>query len=292
MTDPQLAAVDLQRPLQRNQWPAFIQGCHRSGTTLLRYLLDSHPRLACPPESKFLSGLHAFLTYPQVANALMSLGYDATRQLCLGRAVMMEVLGSYTQTQGKSRWIDKTPNYYRILDFIDDCCKHEVLFVFLVRHPLDVVESLFEAHWFRPEVTDDPDIRRILDCYGYNRGAWARYWREVYTALLSFAVSWPQRSLVIRYEDLVRRTTDTLGMVLSFLGEDASDAEQLINHAFDAQHSAGLGDWKIRETCSVHGRSIDRWRHLSDEDLTDEWAIVRDTARRLGYEGPTPTSGT
>ena len=32
----------------------FIFGCQRSGTTLLRYLLDSHSKIACPPETKFI----------------------------------------------------------------------------------------------------------------------------------------------------------------------------------------------------------------------------------------------
>src|SRR3954462_15908459 len=51
----------------RRSWPAFLVGCHRSGTTLLRRLLDSHPHIACPPESKFIAGFEAFLTYPQTA---------------------------------------------------------------------------------------------------------------------------------------------------------------------------------------------------------------------------------
>ncbi|HEX2642137.1 MAG TPA: sulfotransferase, partial [Thermoanaerobaculia bacterium] len=45
----------------------FILSCHRSGSTLLRFILDTHPELYCPPEvflgttafymSNFLSGL-------------------------------------------------------------------------------------------------------------------------------------------------------------------------------------------------------------------------------------------
>jgi len=54
--------------------PVFLIGCHRSGTTLMRYLLDAHPNLACPPESKFLAALHEVFKYPQAVRVLASLG--------------------------------------------------------------------------------------------------------------------------------------------------------------------------------------------------------------------------
>jgi Sulfotransferase family len=37
----------------------FIVGAPRSGTTLLRLMLDAHPRLAIPPETAFIPALLA-----------------------------------------------------------------------------------------------------------------------------------------------------------------------------------------------------------------------------------------
>ena len=34
--------------------PGFLIGVYRSGTTLLRYILDSHSNIAVPPETNFL----------------------------------------------------------------------------------------------------------------------------------------------------------------------------------------------------------------------------------------------
>ena len=37
--------------------PIFLVGIYRSGTTLARYVLDSHSRITCPPETAFMAGL-------------------------------------------------------------------------------------------------------------------------------------------------------------------------------------------------------------------------------------------
>jgi len=37
--------------------PIFVVGCHRSGTTLFRLILDSHPAISCGPETRFLADL-------------------------------------------------------------------------------------------------------------------------------------------------------------------------------------------------------------------------------------------
>src|ERR1044071_4906702 len=101
-------------------WPVFLVGCHRSGTTLLRYLLDAHPDMACPPESKFIAGLEAFVEYPQAETGLLTLGFSMEDIRAELRRVIESFLGGYARRQGKRRWVDKTPNYYRLLPFIDE----------------------------------------------------------------------------------------------------------------------------------------------------------------------------
>src|SRR5262245_13009496 len=50
-----LAEDDNPTSPERRPPPAFVIGSYRSGTTLLRHIIDAHPRLACPAESKFIS---------------------------------------------------------------------------------------------------------------------------------------------------------------------------------------------------------------------------------------------
>ena len=74
----------------------------------------------------------------------------------------------------------------------------------------------------------------------------------------------PERTLEVRYEDLVRAPVDVARDVSSFL---QSDAEPL-GRAFQA----------------AHGRSVGRWRHELDEaQLADVEREAGALLRELGY---------
>src|SRR5258708_13374116 len=134
----------------------IIVGAPRSGTTLLRLMLDSHPALAIPPETGFLKlaanlkgrdrklrerFVRALMTYPVEApcwpdfeiseealrTALTTItpfsiadGYRAFYRLYAGRF-------------GKSRWGDKTPLYCMDLPTIRKALP-DTRFVHIIRH--------------------------------------------------------------------------------------------------------------------------------------------------------------
>ena len=45
--------------------PVFVVGSMRSGSTMLRLILDSHPRIAVPPETGFMGALAATKRIPE-----------------------------------------------------------------------------------------------------------------------------------------------------------------------------------------------------------------------------------
>lgn len=265
-------------------WPVFLVGCNRSGITLARFLLDSHENLACPPESKFIAGLEAFLEYPQAESGLASLGFGTREIRCELRRLIEAFLGGYARRQGKSRWIDKTPNYYRLLPFLDEIFNGEVLYLFLVRHPLDCIDSLYECFGYATRHDLDPEIARSVERYGKGRYGWAKYWNEVYERIYTFSALYPDRCHLFRYEDLVRNPAETLKHVLGFLGETLP--ESLIETALLQEHTPGFEDYKIRHTSNIHTASVGKWKDWSPHEIRAVWPLVEATAARFGYPDP------
>ena len=267
---------------RQSNLPAFIVGSMRSGSTLLRYLLSSHERLACPPESKFIAGVEAFLEYPQLRFALQSLGID--EHLLFGhiQKFVQEILGTYTSHVGKVRCIDKTPNYYRLLPLIDRIFNEQTQYIVIVRHPLDCIFSLENFSRRFPNLTrEDPDVARIITLHGRGTLAWARYWLEVYQTILRFMSNATNRIHVIRYEDLVEQPQAVTESIVSFLGEDI--ARLHLENAFANTQQPGYQDDKITGSSSVHTNSLGCSAEWTTEHRNRLWKIVQQTAAEFGY---------
>lgn len=108
--------------------PIFIVGCPRSGTTLLRNLLRSHPRLSFPPETHFIpqlykayGELHTKVDVRKLSRLILSLEWvkswectfdkDALYACHSYREIINELFNAWLRHEGKKRWGDKTPHY-------------------------------------------------------------------------------------------------------------------------------------------------------------------------------------
>jgi hypothetical protein len=260
--------------------PLFIAGGHRSGTTLLRYILDAHPRIACPPESKFIGGIEAFLDYPQVLKGLQCLGLSTEELMGKLRGFIEDVFVEYASRAHKERWADKTPNYYRLLPLIDQIFGREPQYLCVVRHPLDCIGSLEEFFWQTPH-NEDPDIAANVLRHGKGRYAWAQYWLEVYQRIHLFSSAVGERALVVKYEDLVARTDSTVRGIFDFIGVDCP--ENIVQEAFRRPHGTGFQDLKILRTTGIHQASVARWRDWPKAEVASLWTLVEPLASEFGY---------
>src|ERR1700677_1258062 len=141
LDDAELSVVD----------PVFVL-CHaRSGSTLLRFLLDAHQDLACPPETN-LSALCAQLAtvWSMIEGAPLSANRgdeppaipDAA--IAGTRETMDRIVGRYLQRRGKLRYCDKslgTARYAELITRVYPAAK----FLCMYRHPMDVIASGLEA---------------------------------------------------------------------------------------------------------------------------------------------------
>ena len=108
----------------------------RSGSTLLRVLLDSHSQIHCPHEIH-LRYLSVNLDAKWVERSMKEMGLDKERleYLLWDRVLQRELTGS-----GKPRLVTKTPNDVFIADRIKTCWPDAKL-IFLLRHPAAIVRS-------------------------------------------------------------------------------------------------------------------------------------------------------
>src|SRR5262252_1520247 len=161
----------------RADFPIFVIGCHRSGTTLTRYILDTHSSIACPPESKYLSALVPLLRTPRAMAGINGLGANRAEIRRHFRDFARSFLDDYAARKGKRRWADKTPNYYRIVELLDNLFEQRLLYVFVVRHPLDVIPSL--QFFLEDELldgADEPFLMHMAVRHGIGEYSAARYW--------------------------------------------------------------------------------------------------------------------
>jgi hypothetical protein len=197
------------------------------------------------------------------------------------------LLTECARAQGKTRWIDKTPNYYKLIPFIDEIFSRRVLYVGIIRHPLDCIASLEE--FMSPFLChDDQDVAANVRLYGADKYGWAKLWCHIYERIYVAAQSRAARFHMVTYEDLVSDAEGTVRIILDFIGEHYS--EGMIERAFQMPHQIGLGDSKIQNTHRVHQQSVNRWQEWSQAETKALWELVASAATRYGYtDAPSTT---
>lgn len=205
MVPPELEASGLP--------PIFILGVHRSGTTLLRLILDSHSRIACPTESFFLRPLAGMLGDDRGLEGLEAMGFDREHVIRRTRAYASYFFEAYAASHGKARWADKTPVYVNILDFLEALYGPECPYIVIYRHGLDTACSI-------ADVAQVQDLAPHMEaCGGDPYVAGARYWAHQCRKLIDFQKAHPDRTVEIRYEDLARDPEPHMRKVFDFIGE-------------------------------------------------------------------------
>jgi Sulfotransferase family len=136
----------------------FVVGMGRSGTTLLRLMLDAHPDLVIPPETHFVPGVIEACADRADADGVLEAmtsvrqwgdhGIEAEEML--GRLRNLDRLDApsclrafyaiHTERAGKPRWGDKTPIYVESMREIGAAVP-EARFIHLIRDGRDVALS-------------------------------------------------------------------------------------------------------------------------------------------------------
>ena len=182
--------------------PIFVVGCQRSGTTLLRLILDAHPNISCGPETLFLVEFAERLTGARHWQHLAHFGFPKEYWQERVAALFDTVQGDYARRRGKSRWADKTPRYAVHLDLVDalfPTCQ----VVHVIRDGRDVVASHRDRWGY------------LSALKAVKKWPWYVHAARAAGARLAAAGRYHE----VRYERLVADPEATLRELLEFLGE-------------------------------------------------------------------------
>lgn len=260
----------------RSSWPIIVGGCHRSGTSLIRRVLDAHSRIHCGPEVKFFRDFYG----DYLRDPLWHFRFQSTARTILPEEDLLEILGrAFVQVHeraaeraGKPRWADKTPKNVLYVDQWHRLLDDEWLMVHVVRHPLDTLASIKEVQFRALPTSLDDQI------------SWYRRYTE---AGLQFAAAYPQRYVRVVYEHLVSNPYAAISELMMGLGEQSEVGQLSFN---DVPHQTGLEDPKVASTQVIHDRGRGRWLAVLTEDesmqISDScealWQRI-DPESRFGY---------
>ncbi len=242
--------------------PVIVLGVRRSGTTLLRVMLDRNAALAIPDESYFVPQLarrhrgsvdpDAFLDDLRRLPTLVEwqLAPDAVAprlrpQMTNGEAIAA-VFETYAAERGKTRWGDKTPLYMQHLPLLERLFP-TARYVHLIRDGRDAALSFLSVPaGIMTEGWGHPRDARGFACQ------WAT---EVRDARALGARVGPGRYLEVRYEALVadpptelRRVCDLATLeydetMLGYVGQTDS-AHKEHQRRLDEPPRVGVRDWR------------------------------------------------
>jgi len=254
-------------------FPIIIGGCHRSGTTLLRRILDSHSKINCPPEVKFFRDFYGDYFSDELSHLRF---FDTVRQTGLNNDELLGIFGEAfvkchalaAAKSGKPRWADKNPenvlylaNWWKLLD-------GKFFFILVIRNPLDTLASMKEAKFPK---TLPPGFEELVAVY-----------LKYIEAGLKFAKQQPEISYIIQYEKLVADPSSVVGNLMEFIGEKYE--ANMITAFNSTKRKSGIEDQKISGTKSIHSGSIERWKNdLSDEEIAYVRKKCSKVMKRFAY---------
>lgn len=278
----------------------FVVGEGRSGTTLLRLLMDKHPELAMTPETHWLvPGIDSLNEKPHRARRFRKIIMDSQywKDMHIDESQLKRILKEHDKTNpfeslrriyehyaklhGKIRYGDQTPIHNLSMHKIASAFP-EAHFIHIIRDGRDVALS-YQDLWFGP----GKDIREA-----------AMFWLWRIRETRQQAQFIPHY-MEVKYEHLVENTEAVLKKIAEFIQlpfdktqlEAHLDAKDGLDELLDIQRgkntiSASLWQSIFGLTPSpTDERNIGRWKtELSQEKVLLFERIAGDMLADLGYE--------
>lgn len=279
--------VNPKKQFSNNSGPIFIVGSPRSGTTLLRVLLNRHPNIAICDETHFFYYVYVrrkafgdlqdkknrqklidrYLAITRIRRQDIDLQALADTLMERGDtypSFFLSLIKFYSYYIGKPRCGEKTPHhalYSELLcDWYPDC-----KLIHLVRDPRDVVASLMRMPWAPNSVA-------------VNVRSWLKYVQGAQRA------SQRPNYLLVLYENIATDPESELYRIFKFLGESNTPEIQAPKNESGIQEVSNEW-WFQRAKEPVRKDRVGIWQKELTEDQIGvvEW-ISGSMMQQFGYK--------
>lgn len=259
----------------------FIMGSGRSGTTMVRDILGSHPKICSLPETSFFDRLWAarffigkmsnsnnrlrfvWLFFNACGDQLINKFKDKQDALAseylqaniFTHQHLYKLMSATLAEDSDTVVVEKTPHHLLFMDYIAKNYP-DAKFIYITRDPVDMVSSYISRG-------DLPDNYKQV----------AMEWVVGNKVGLKCIKKYPNRVIHIRYEDVIQDPSITMKKVFNFIGEDFSEQYLNVRSNSTFNKSEKVGIHNQPKTISV----------LTNKKSIEIQKMTADIARSFGY---------
>lgn len=263
--------------------PVFVLSLERSGSTLLRNILDAHPEIFSPAQLHIGSlcywmHLTSYCSISQLFTHLNEQERQAAARAEVRRAVS-ELVQGYALKKNKRIWCDKTTMNINYIDILSSTFPN-AKFICLYRNCLDFVYSYMSVSklGFMEEIA--PYIQRNP----YNIvSAIVDYWIDSNHTIYRFEQENKEKCFKVTYEEIVSAPDETLTALFGFLGLNWHS--ELFDQVFSNKGKGPVdGDIKFQFSTKLSTASIGQGANIPLTSLPDpQRHRLNDFLIKLGY---------
>ncbi|CAF0797330.1 unnamed protein product [Brachionus calyciflorus] len=250
----------------------FIGGFGRSGTTLMRAILDSHPNIRCGPETKLIPRIldwqKRIFSTDQIMRQIMDAGIENST---IEESIrdFIKVIISKNGSKAK-RLCDKDPNIAQYILFLKKIFPKSK-FILMIRDPRAIVYSYSRIF----KKTNDFKYMNYT----------VKRWNNFMTKALNECNEVGSKScLKVNYERLVMNPEREIKIVVDFIGEKWSNS--LMNHEkyVGSKVKISQTEWSSDQIKrKIHTNAIDFWRGKLPNDIENNFETMAPIFKLLGY---------
>lgn len=255
----------------------FIGGVPRSGTTLMRAMLDAHPDVRCGQETRVIPRILQMRQHWMKSNKeslrLREAGVHTEVINSAIAAFCLEVIARHGEPA--ARLCNKDPLTLKSADYLSQLFP-QAKFIFMVRDGRATVHSIIS----RKVTITGFDLSNYRQCMGK--------WNDAISVMYErCGAVGPSRCMLVYYEQLVLHPEHWMRRILNFL--DVPWNESVLHHEEHINKPGGVLLSKVERSSDqvikpVNMEALEKWVGHFPDDVVQDMAKIAPMLSRLGYD--------